>query len=119
MSNTADFLLSISQYRLSGVCSIVCSVIAIVLGGVVRSENIFEMSDVLLFQPENTLQFFGVVTFTFTIHYCVLSMGEEVLVKEKDIPLTGPITTMSTGGLTKPLTTAYFWSAFCICALGK
>lgn len=108
----------LAYFTIIGVFAIVLSVVAIVSDGVAQSDEVFDFGDVNYLDPASTLQFLGVVTFTFTIHYCVLSMGEEVLHRGKDTPLTGPATTLSTGGLTKPLTTAYFWSSCCICALG-
>ncbi|CAN0236110.1 unnamed protein product, partial [Ectocarpus fasciculatus] len=62
--------------------------------------------------------FVGVVTFTFTIHYCVLSMGEEVLHNTRYVSTGSRLNTLSTGGLTAPLVIAYTASTLCICFLG-
>jgi hypothetical protein len=108
----------LSYFTTLGVTAIVASVIAILLSGVMHSDEILPLDDVLLLAPSKTFQFFGVVTFTFTIHYCVLSMGEEVLRKTKHLPQVGPPSTLSTGGLTPPMALAYFTSTLCICSLG-
>jgi hypothetical protein len=44
-----------------------------------------DIIDIPLFSPlPNTLKFLGPATFLFTIHYCVLSMGAEVLHDKAD-----------------------------------
>ena len=109
----------LSFFTIIGVFAIVCSVVAILYGGYSQPDpHLFDFSDVVLFKPGATFQFIGVVTFTFTIHYCVLSMGEEVLHSTKFIPSSAPVKTLSTGGLTKPLVIAYTASSLCICFLG-
>jgi amino acid permease len=109
----------LSFFTIIGVFAIVCSVVAILYGGYKQNDPLlFDFSDVVLFDPGAAFQFIGVVTFTFTIHYCVLSMGEEVLHNTKYIPRSGPVSTLSTGGLTRPLVIAYTASSLCICFLG-
>lgn len=109
----------LSFFTTFGVFAIVCSVFAILYGGFSQPDpHLFDFSDVALFNPGAAFQFIGVVTFTFTIHYCVLSMGEEVLHNTKYIPPSSAMSSLSTGGLTKPLVVAYAASTICICFLG-
>ncbi len=107
----------LSFFTIIGVFAIVCSVAAILLDGLLQDSDV-EWSEIVLFDPTSALQFVGVVTFTFTIHYCVLSMGEEVLRDRHHIPIPGPLKTLSTGGLTYPLVLAYILSTACICLFG-
>ena len=109
----------LSFFTTVGVLAIVCSVAAILYGGYSQKDpHMFDFSDVNLFIPGATFQFIGVVTFTFTIHYCVLSMGEEVLHSSRHTAPGGDASKMSTGGLDKPLAIAYAASSLCICFLG-
>lgn len=109
----------LSFFTTVGVSAIVLSVCAIIYGGFKQDDPyMFDLDDLVIFNVGTAFQFVGVVTFTFTIHYCILSMGEEVLHHTRHIPIKGPLTTMSTGGLSKPLAIAYVLSTLCICLLG-
>lgn len=109
----------LSFFTTIGVFAIVCSVLAILYGGYRQQDpELFDFSDVVLFDTSAAFQFVGVVTFTFTIHYCVLSMGEEVLHNTRYVSTGSRLNTLSTGGLTAPLAIAYTASTLCICFLG-
>jgi amino acid permease len=61
-----------------GVFSLVIAVIAVLYDG--SSNQVASVEDLVLIRPQSFLEFVGPVTFLFTIHYCVLSMGSEALI---------------------------------------
>lgn len=68
----------LSVITVLGVFSLVISVLAILYDG--SFNQVANFNDLVLLRPESFLEFVGPVTFLFTIHYCVLSMGSEALV---------------------------------------
>lgn len=66
----------LSIFTIFGVGSIVISVIAIFIEGFpIQTDKLV----IQLFDPIESLGFLGNATFLFTVHYCILSMGAEVL----------------------------------------
>ena len=66
---------------LLGVISICLAVIIILCEGISKCSDLSEdIEDLELVKLPSILDFVGPATFLFTIHYCVLSMGSEVLI---------------------------------------
>jgi len=68
----------LSVITILGVFSLIISVLAILYDGSLN--QVARIDDIVIFKTESFLEFVGPVTFLFTIHYCVLSMGSEALV---------------------------------------
>jgi len=68
----------LSLFTLIGVLAITGSVMLVMLDG---SSNYTGDEHTPLILPKRIMNYIGPATFTFTIHYCVLSMGSEVLLE--------------------------------------
>jgi hypothetical protein len=112
----------LSIFTAFGVFSIVFSVIAILIEGfpVQRSSLVIR-----IFDPIQSFGFIGNATFLFTVHYCILSMGAEVLQNHKfnnyhhtALPLTQYESTRFANQLTCPVITAFLCSTIVVAGLG-
>jgi hypothetical protein len=70
-----------------GVLSLLFTIGAILYDGTFNPPVKFKDLDMIV--PDTILEFIGPVTFLFTTHYCVLSMGSEVLIVESKMEAKG------------------------------
>lgn len=73
----------LGYFSIIGIFTLLASCLLILYEGS-SEENQKTITSVSLFLPKSILQFVGTTTFSFTIHYCILSIGEETLKMEQE-----------------------------------
>lgn len=79
----------LSVFTLIGVVSIAISIFAIVYDGTLGTQIAISerLLNTPLVIPEHVFNMFGPATFLFTIHYCILSMGAEMLKENENLEM--------------------------------
>jgi amino acid permease len=105
-------------FTLLGVIAIGVSIFAIIYDSIMKTthESSIQAFSIPLFLPGTIFNMLGPATFLFTIHYCILAMGEEVLRDEAHSSTT--INNQNYSIFSRSLALSYFISTLCIGLLG-
>ncbi len=105
-------------FTLLGVIAIGISIFAIIYDSITKTshESSVEALPLPLILPQTIFNMLGPATFLFTIHYCILAMGEEVLRDESHS--SAIVNSQNYSIFSRSLALSYFISTLCIGLLG-
>jgi hypothetical protein len=103
-------------YTIFGVFAVTLSVFAIIFdAGPVDHDSL----DIKVFELVPSISFLGTATFMFTVHYCILAMGAEILMVHGSCDDTSAtLSATSLDILIRPITTGWVIGTFIVTCLG-